>query len=59
MQEAPWKILAGAGLAGDPGGSREPGGAGDAGRLLASFLAACHAGSHPPVADARAAARLP
>jgi len=38
---------------------REPGGAGDAGRLSASFLAERHAGSHPPVAEARAAARLP
>ena len=38
---------------------REPGGAGDAGRLLASFLAARHAGSHSAVAGARVAVRLP
>ena len=35
---------------------REPGGAG---RLLASFLAARHPGSHSAVAEARVAVRLP
>lgn len=38
---------------------RESGGAGDAGRLLTSFLAARHTGSHSAVAGARVAVRLP